>query len=172
MTRSFSLVVAADQGLGIAKNGDLPWHIPGDLKWFKHITSTPPETGQLNTVFMGRKTWESIPDRYRPLPNRRNIVITRQVNYSTNDEAVVVGSIADALEQSADGAIFCVGGGEIYRLAMTMPECQTIYLTKVSGSFNCDTFMADPSEFFEQVRSHGIMNENDLSYEILTLQRK
>lgn len=172
MTRPFSIVVAADSELGIAKNGDLPWHIPGDLKWFKMVTSTPPVPGQLNTVFMGRKTWESIPDRFRPLPNRRNIIITRQTSYGVTEDAIVVGSITEALEQAADGAIFCVGGGEIYRMAMAMQECKTVYFTKIQGTFGCDTFLNDPTDNFELVENRGVVTENETSYEILTLRRK
>jgi len=76
-----TLIVAATTKNGIGKNGALPWRLPGELKYFAKATSTAP-TGQVNAVIMGRNTWESIPAKFRPLPNRVNVVLTRDDGYS------------------------------------------------------------------------------------------
>ena len=99
----------------IGKNGDMPWNLPEDLKHFTRVTTGHP-------VIMGRKTWLSFPAKYRPLPNRTNIVITRQENWGNSPEAegaVVVKSLDDALLESqfAPGceAVWILGGGEIFK---------------------------------------------------------
>ena len=73
----FSLIVAMDSQNGIGKNGQLPWHLPADLKHFKEITCTVRDPKKQNVVLMGRKTWDSIPEKFRPLPGRINVVLTR-----------------------------------------------------------------------------------------------
>ena len=74
----FDIVVAADEQRGIGKDNDLPWHLPGDLTHFKRTTTRAVAEGMSNAVVMGRKTWESVPPRYRPLKNRVNVVLSRR----------------------------------------------------------------------------------------------
>lgn len=78
---SLTFVVAATAKNGIGLNGTMPWRIPKDLKYFSQVTSTTPTTAQMNAVFMGRKTWESIPLKFRPLRKRINVVLSRNKNY-------------------------------------------------------------------------------------------
>ena len=77
----FSLVVAMDEERGIGKQGTLAWRLPADLKHFKEITTEVKDMKKQNAVIMGRKTWESLPEKFRPLPQRLNIVVTTQPNY-------------------------------------------------------------------------------------------
>lgn len=118
----------------IGKDNTLLWHIPDDLKRFKELTTGHP-------VIMGRKTWESLPERFRPLPNRTNIVVTRQLGYKT-EGAAVVDSLSDAFlaAQEAPGSneTFVIGGGEIYIAAL--PYATHLYLTLVDDSSEADTF--------------------------------
>ena len=79
MMKPFSIVVAIDSQHGIGKNNDLPWHLPADLKHFKFIT-TNSAVGKRNVVVMGRKTWDSIPEKFRPLPNRTNVVLSKSAD--------------------------------------------------------------------------------------------
>lgn len=123
-----SIIVAAAQNGVIGKNNELPWHIPEDLKRFKAITTGHP-------VIMGRRTFESLG---RPLPNRTNVVITRNRDYRA-DGVLVAGSLREAVALfPADEEVFIIGGGEIYRQAMEFAD--KIYLTLVRHPFEGDCY--------------------------------
>lgn len=133
---SLSAIVAAGKKGEIGFNGDMPWHIPADLKRFKSITLGHP-------VIMGRRTWESL--GIRPLPGRLNIVITRSAAYNAPG-AQKASSLFEALEMVKGlGESFIIGGGEVYKEAM--PFINRIYLTSIQASFpEADTFFALPTE--------------------------
>ncbi|MDE6576596.1 MAG: dihydrofolate reductase [Muribaculaceae bacterium] len=101
-----NMIVAAGRDGAIGKQGDLIWHLPGDLKRFKSLTMG-------HTVVMGRKTWESLPKR--PLPGRRNIVVTHNPEYVAEGAEVMTG-VEEVIESVGGSSPFIMGGGEIYRL--------------------------------------------------------
>lgn len=141
-----SLIVAAAENNVIGKDNDLIWHLPKDMRFFKSST-----TG--HHVIMGRKNFESIPEKYRPLPNRTNVVITRQADY-TAEGCVVVNSLESALElakQSKDDEPFIIGGGQIYKLALEANLVDKIYLTRVHQSFDGDTFFPALKEGWKEI---------------------
>lgn len=122
--RSYQVVVAATRDLGIGKDGTLPWKLPSDLKFFKQITVTTSDPTKRNAVIMGRKTWESIPSRYRPLPGRLNVVLTRSGSFdiTTSENILVCGSMDSALEILSTAPyclfiekVFVIGGGSVLR---------------------------------------------------------
>ena len=120
-----SLIVASSENGVIGKDNDLIWHLPNDMRFFKDTTLN-------HHVIMGRKNFESIPHKYSPLPNRTNIIITRQTDYKA-DGCVVVNSLEAALEiakENGDKEPFIIGGGEIYKLALETNLVDKIYLTK------------------------------------------
>lgn len=122
-----SIIVAIAKNNAIGKNNQLLWHISEDLKYFKRITSG-------HTVIMGRKTFESIG---RPLPNRKNIVISRSV--SALQGVTVVPSIEEALQHTlGEEEVFIIGGGTIYKEAL--PLAEKLYITYVDDFFEADTF--------------------------------
>lgn len=128
-----ALVAAVGENRVIGRAGGLPWHIPGDLEFFKKTTMGKP-------VIMGRKTWESL---RRPLPGRTNIVISRDPEY-TADGAQVASGLDQALAvagERAGGEIMVIGGAEIYRLAL--PKADRLYLTEVALSPDGDAFFPD-----------------------------
>jgi len=128
-----SLVVAMAENNVIGKDGDLPWHIPADLKHFKSVTMGKP-------IVMGRRTYESIG---RPLPGRLNIVVTRDPSRRW-DGVEAVQSLTEALDRAAgEGAeeIMIIGGGDLYRAAL--PLAQRIYLTRVHEAVDGDTVFPD-----------------------------
>lgn len=132
-----SLIVAKDRKGGIGKNNDLMWHLPADMKFFKETT-----TGHV--VLMGRKNYESIPERFRPLPNRQNIVLTQNKSYQA-PSCLVFHSVEDVLawknEQVNDErTFFVIGGGEIYRLFLENNLVEEMYITEVDAEFDADTF--------------------------------
>jgi len=142
----FSAIVAIDQKLGIGKNNDLPWHLPEDLKLFKTITTTTQDPSQQHAVIMGRNTWESIPDKFRPLPNRLNCILSRSPNY-TPDQATVFNSLDTALEYLSNApsisAIFVIGGAFLYKESIQDPRCQQLIVTELNNTYDCDTFFPD-----------------------------
>lgn len=130
------IVAIADNGV-IGGGNELLWHIPDDLKRFKRITSG-------HSVIMGRKTFESIG---KPLPNRRNIVVTRNLEFYVVG-VEVASSLATALEMTKNEAeVFVIGGGEIYRQAL--PMASKLYITRVHAEYKGDTYFPeiDPQEW-------------------------
>ena len=162
MTLSIIVAIASDGAIGRAN--DLLWHLPADLKRFKELT-----TG--HTILMGRKTFESLPRG--PLPNRRNIIISRSLPEQPGAE--VYPTIQQALEACAsDGEVFIIGGGEIYR--QLLPNTERIYLTRVQASFpDAEVFFPelDPTEWIEEAREVYPRDErNEYDTELLLLRRR
>ena len=137
-----NIIVATSENNVIGRGNDIPWYIPEDLEHFKKLT-----TG--NTVIMGRKTYESLPKEYRPLPNRINIVITRDKSYQAKG-CLVVNSLEDALRKADnDKEIFIIGGGQIYREGLKFAE--RIYLTKIHKNIEGDTYFPKLNKFWKLV---------------------
>jgi dihydrofolate reductase len=165
-------VVAADQADGIGKQGRLPWRLPGEMAHFKRLTTAAPP-GRRNAVIMGRKTFESIPEKFRPLPDRFNMVVSRDATYRPLG-AFVERSLDQALRELAKletlGELFCIGGGELYASALAHPSCKRVYLTRVHATFDCDTHFADLGTYV-LVQKDGPHAEGALSYTFETYQR-
>lgn len=162
--KPFSIVVAVDGKNGIGKAGGLPWHLPADMKHFKNITT---HNLSQNVVVMGRKTWDSIPPKFRPLPQRLNVVISRQKDLSLPDGVILAKSLNNAIELieekgSRAGETFVIGGGQIFQEAVLSPFCRKIYLTRVENDFSCDTFFPDISRDFTETDRKGPVVENGI----------
>ncbi len=126
-----SLIAAVARNGAIGRNQQLPWRLPEDMRYFRETTSG-------KTVIMGRKTWESLPPAYRPLPNRRNIVVSRNPAYLPGGGDLAC-SIDDALRLAGDAAeVFIIGGEELYR--QTMPLATRLYITEVAEECPGDAF--------------------------------
>lgn len=148
----FDIVVAADLDDGIGVRGSIPWRLPTDLAHLKRLTSQTAVPGTCNAVVMGRITWESIPDRWRPLPGRLNLVVSNQINLELPQGVLHATGLDRALVAAAETAdvdrVFVLGGGQIYRQAMQLPGCRRIYMTRVLARHQCDAFFpAIPSTF-------------------------
>lgn len=131
-----SIIVAAAENNAIGKNNDLIWNLPSEMKYFRDTTMG-------HCVIMGRKNYDSIPEKYRPLSNRTNIIVTRQKNFEA-PECIVVGSIEEAIEKAkeiSDTEIFIIGGAQIY--AQSIELADKIYLTRVHHIFDGDAFFPD-----------------------------
>ncbi|SDA74982.1 MULTISPECIES: dihydrofolate reductase [unclassified Janthinobacterium] len=156
-----TIIVATDQQGGIGINNTLPWKLPEDLAHFKRLTTGHP-------ILMGRKTFDSIG---RPLPNRRNIVITRNPEWRHDGvEAVSSVEAAIALLDGAEG--YVIGGAEIYRQAL--PLTQRLVITEIGQTFDCDAFFpaVDHAEWQETAREAHVSEKSGLPYAFVTLQRK
>jgi dihydrofolate reductase len=165
----FACVVAADQNNGIGKNNDLPWpKLKADLKHFRDVTSTAPE-GRRNAVIMGRRTWDSIPPKYRPMPERLNIVVTRG-KLEVPDGVLVAGSLDEAITAAAGAGrvdrVFMIGGGEMFRQSFAHPRCAEVYLTRIEAAFDCDTFIPDVRDRFVRSEVMAAHEEAGVRYQI------
>ena len=130
MSRINLIYARAANGV-IGKDNAMPWHLPEDLAHFKRLTQGWP-------VIMGRKTWDSLPPRFRPLPGRTNVVITRQQDW-TDTGAQTATSLADALAQcSASEEVWVIGGAQIY--AQAEPLADRIEVTEIAQDFDGDAF--------------------------------
>jgi len=130
-----SIIVAASENNVIGMNNDLIWHLPIDMKFFKEKTAG-------HHVIMGRKNFESIPHKFRPLPNRTNIIITRNKNYHA-ENCIIKTNLTDAINETKnnnENETFIIGGGEIYKLALEQNLVDRIYLTRIHHEFDGDTF--------------------------------
>ncbi|MEN9303236.1 MAG: hypothetical protein RL264_1665 [Bacteroidota bacterium] len=130
-----ALIVAMDKQRGIGKNNDLMWHLPVDMQFFKEKTK-----GQI--VVMGRKNYDSIPEKFRPLPGRLNVVLTRNTDF-TAENCLVFHSLNDCLahfSEEKERTVFIIGGGEIYKMALEANCVNELFITQVDATFGADTF--------------------------------
>ncbi|KAI9760963.1 MAG: hypothetical protein M4579_001339 [Chaenotheca gracillima] len=166
---SLTLIVAATRNMGIGLSGALPWpSLKSEMAYFARVTKRAPSPGTVNAVIMGRRTWESIPPRFRPLKDRVNIVVSRRLpteldlRSGTNreDSGIAAPSLEAAIDMLRDkkslssalgqsqaggegqtlGRVFVIGGAEVYAAALKIQETDRVLLTDVKTDFECDTF--------------------------------
>jgi dihydrofolate reductase len=155
---SLTLILAATPSLGIGKGGTLPWpQLKKEMGYFARVTKrvSPQSTGtrKVNAVLMGRKTWDSIPPKFRPLKDRLNIVITRKAEdfaktwdkQSEVEGPIIASGVVDALSQLEKRGdeidrVFVIGGASIYQTALELPQTKRVLLTKIRKEYECDTF--------------------------------
>ncbi len=158
-----------DDARGIGRDGDLAWRLSPDLKWFRAITVG--DGGQ--SVIMGRKTWDSIPAKFRPLPDRHNLVLSRRSRLDLPNGVAHASSLEAALGSAAErgAAVFVIGGGSIYSEAIQHPHCRRIYLTEVRGDFGCDTFLAPFSDEWRRSAELGGGEHQGIGYRFVQYDR-
>lgn len=177
--RSFDVVVAVETNDGIGINNAVPWKLPSDMKHFKSITTAAndDDATKMNAVIMGRKTWESIPQAFRPLSRRVNVVLSRNPAYVVSEPGVVIASsFTRALEQLSNttnvGKIFVAGGTELYTEAIVHPCCVNLHVTRVHGSYECDAFFPPIDDALFQIEhSTPCMVENNTRLNFETWRR-
>jgi dihydrofolate reductase len=160
------LVAAVARNGVIGRDGTMPWHLPEDLARFRRTTQGAP-------VLMGRRTWESLPARFRPLPGRRNVVVTRQSGWAAPG-AEIAASPEAALALVADAPrAFVIGGGELY--AALLPRADELVLTEIDADFDGDTRLPDfgrGSAFVEVGReTHRAAAPNDFDFSFVRYRR-
>ena len=187
--QKLDLIAACDLNRGIGKNNELPWYLPNDLKYFNSTTATrnaaeaPP-----NIVIVGRKTWESFQPKHKPLPKRRNIVITRQEIAEPGDfsftetadpqknKAVFVNTLDEAVQiafsENDQSRCFVIGGSVIYEQALQHPAFDLLYLTEIDSKFECDVFFPPFEKLCTLVSKSEVQEENGISYRFNVYQKK
>lgn len=131
------IIAAVARNRVIGRDNQLIWNIPEDMAHFKALTAG-------HTVLMGRKTWESLPPRFRPLPGRRNIVVSRQADYAAPGAELVTSLEAGIAQGKSDETIFVIGGAEIYQQAMALAD--RLEITEVELSPEGDSWFPEISE--------------------------
>jgi len=149
-----SAIAAVSKNFVIGRNNDLPWSLPDDMKFFMQTTKG-------HHCIMGRKNYDSIPEKFRPLPNRTNIVVTHQKTFRAPG-CIVVNSIERAVDiarNNGETEAFIIGGAEIYRIGMTVT--QRLYLTEIQADVQGDVFFPsfDKTEWKETKRTHHAADE-------------
>lgn len=177
--RPFSIIVAMDTDRGIGKDGTLPWHLSGDLKHFKQLTCTTDDPNKQNAVIMGRKTWESIPPNFRPLPNRLNVVLTRNKKRKLSEGVFSADEFKKAFHVlegpellTSTKKIFVIGGAQIFEVALASPFCEELYITHINGTFQCDTFFPPFESLFDRYKTYSGLSEEGISYYFGAYRRK
>jgi len=169
----FDVILACDSKLGIGKNNTLPWKLSGDMKYFRDLTSCTEDPSHHNAIIMGRKTWDSIPAKRKPLPDRINIVLSADSSYEAPEGASLARSLDEALKIASErGAerIFVIGGAQIFARAITHPACNRLYITEIDSTFDCDVFLPDFKSTFTQksVSERHVENGIEYSFKIFT----
>ncbi|MFT3928320.1 MAG: dihydrofolate reductase [Myxococcales bacterium] len=170
----FSIVVAADENRGIGRANGLPWKLPSEMAYFKRLTSEA-SAGRQNAVVMGRKTYESIPGKFRPLKDRLNVVLSRDPAFAADPGVRVCSSLSETLEQlislpSVD-RIFVIGGASLYAESLRDPSCRRVYLTRVHRAFECDAFLAEFEQDFRLVTRDGPHRDGDVEFSFEVYER-
>jgi dihydrofolate reductase len=155
---ALNLIFARARNGVIGHNNTLPWHLPEDLAHFKATTLGQP-------VIMGRKTWDSLPVKFRPLPGRMNIVVTRQTDWHS-DGAHVVHSVDEALQAcTTETQPWVIGGAELYRLAM--PKATRVVVTEIDADFEGDAFAPELDASWHEASRTTHVAANGLHFSVV-----
>jgi len=165
-----SLIVAIDLEKGIGKNNDLMWNLPADMQFFKTTTAG-------HVVVMGRKNYDSIPEKFRPLSNRLNVILTRNTEFKA-ENCLVFHNLKDCLhyfENETERTVFIIGGGQIYKEALDANVIDEMFITTVNHTFEADTFFPEFDENLwnsEQLISKSKDEKNPFDFVVNRFEKK
>lgn len=175
----YSVIAAVSKNGGIGYKGDLPWRLKKEMAYFNRMTTQVNREGVQNAVIMGRNTWQSIPDKFKPLKGRVNVVISNTLSsmpegillYSNLTESIKALYSNDYIDK-----IWVIGGSRLYNEALKDKNCRYVYLTKIDQEYLCDTFFPDFAvEEFEEINESnvpkGIQEESGIKYEFKVFKR-
>jgi len=168
--KSVYQIAAIDEKNGIGIKNALPWNLKKDMAHFQKTTLKTKDPEKENMVIMGRPTWESIPEKHRPLKGRINIVLSRDLDYHAKG-ALVYNDI-DKVFEYADKedkieTIFIIGGASVYTTTINHPRITGLYLTRVHKVFDCDAFYPQIPEKFDKIKKLGKDKEGDIEFDFL-----
>jgi dihydrofolate reductase/thymidylate synthase len=162
----FSLIVCCDKNYGIGKDNKLPWNYSKDMEFFKSKTLQNVDNNKMNVVIMGNNTYKSIPNKFKPLKNRFNLVLTKEKLTSNYENLLYFNNIYDILlylDNNKDyfNDVYIIGGNQIYNIFLDLHIIKYIYITMISElDYNCDTFFN-----FNKYKKYYKINENDIYFE-------
>ncbi|CBK20227.2 Thymidylate synthase [Blastocystis hominis] len=171
----FSIVAAMTTKRGIGLNGGLPWRIKQDMKFFVDLTTTTTDSEKQNAVIIGKNTYFSFPEKFRPLKNRINFIISHdkelREKHNIPDSVYICSSVDEALILMQEEElkrkienIFVIGGGQIYKKAINLPECEKLYLTEVDADISCDTFFPEIPLAYKKTKESETFEENNFKF--------
>ena len=161
---TITLIAAVTRGGVIGRDGGIPWRLPEDMERFRSLTMGHP-------VVMGRHTWESLPDQFRPLPGRGNVVVTRNPDWSAQG-ADRAGSIEEAFDLlESESQVFVIGGGEVY--AAALPSADELVLTEIDADIEGDaTVPSWNRDEFEEIERHERVAEDGTPFAFVRYVRR
>lgn len=169
---NFSIIAAIDSKNGIGKDNAIPWHLPGDFKHFANTTKHTENADKQNAVVMGSKTWESLPEAYKPLPGRLNVILSRREGYAVPAGVLAFNSVEEALQTLEEHEdvekVFVIGGGQIYNETITSEACRELILTEIHKEFDCDVFFPEIPKTFKESERSDVQEEKDIKYQFVT----
>ncbi|XP_073972550.1 dihydrofolate reductase [Rhodnius prolixus] len=182
MPPKFNVIVAACENNGIGIKGDLPWRLKNEMAYFTKMTSQTTNPEKKNAVIMGRKTWESIPPKFKPLKGRLNVVLSKTLKETNYEDAVIFDNLSNAMSQLIHPPysnnienFWVIGGASVYKEAVLSDMCHRIYLTQINKCFDCDTFFPDIPSTFLQVSDKevpdDVQEEKDLTYQFKVFEK-
>nr|CAD7460336.1 unnamed protein product [Timema tahoe] len=155
---NWNIIAAVCENMGIGRDGELPWMLKKELAYFSKMTKLTQEPTKQNAVVMGRKTWESIPQKNRPLAGRINIVLSRQIK-SFGAGVVACPCLESAIDvlshppwDETIETVWVIGGSSVYQKVMESSLCHKIYLTRILENFKCDVFLPEIPKDFVKVK--------------------
>lgn len=162
--KEFAVISAVCRSNGIGFKGDLPWRLKKEMAYFTRVTSTTRDINLKNAVIMGRKTWDSIPKKYRPLEGRVNVVLSKTLSMTPNEADYLFPSLEEAVSSLSTvptiDQLFVIGGSSIYEEALKSSLCSKIYLTRIDADFECDTFFPlFDNKKFQEVQEPSIPSD-------------
>jgi len=179
--KPLSVIVATTPKGVIGKDGALPWKLPEDMAYFKRVTLATSAAGRRNAVIMGRKTWESIPAKFRPLPDRLNVVLTKaaaEADFKSPypEGVLVASSVAGAYEQLQKlediEEVFVIGGQAAYQEAVTMEACKRLFITRIGKDMECDAFFPGFDEkVFRPAHVSKTKSHKELAFDFVIYER-
>ncbi len=143
------IIVAVDCKNGIGKDNAMPWHFKKETQYFKEITLTTKDPSKKNMVIMGKNTWYSLPEKYRPLKDRKNVVLTRD-KFLQIEGVEIYTSLDEAINSAGDDieTIFVIGGATLFKESLIHENLTGIYVTFIENEYECDTYFPEiPSKF-------------------------
>ena len=156
-----NLIVAHCRNRGIGMHNKLPWKLKSDMERFKKLTVGDGN----NAVIMGRKTWESLPEKYRPLPNRTNIILSNTIK--DLDNVVIFGSSSEARKYCLDNKFtetWIIGGSKVYSEFLKTCDLSNIYITEIYQNYNCDAYFPELPMNYTCVEHHNWLREGGVVY--------
>ena len=177
----FNIILAVDENNWLWKNNELAWKLSSDMKYFKEITTKTRDLAKHNAVIMWRKTWESIPSKFRPLPDRINCILSRSLKYEDSnskidDFVLYFNSLDHCLDELSKKDnienIFIIGWANLYNQVLDNPMLYKIYLTKVKWNYNCDVFFNWIPDNFMVESYTDWEKENNTEYSFWVYKKK